>query len=142
MTSSSSTQTPDRSLSVFFTISACSWMPHWACHFFRLGTGSTFAVGSWSFSALDSAVSLGVYGIIVLINILATTHTGFRPAAAFTSGLGHLGIGAVHVWRLISPFRFEILGQSWPLSASAVQATILLPFSLLCFLVFVKVMRR
>jgi len=32
---------------IFFAIAACSWMPHWACHYYRLETNSSFVVGSF-----------------------------------------------------------------------------------------------
>ena len=119
---------------VFFALTACSWMPHWACHFFRLGTGSTFVVGSWTFSRLDSEISLIIYGALALLNLLAVTRADLRIAAALVSASGHSCIGLLHLIRLFHPFRFEILGHPWPLGASAVQSVVLLLLAILCFL--------
>src|SRR5438874_2352981 len=43
----------------FFAVAACSWMPHWSCHYYRLETGSSFVARSnnrdsiWSVMPLD-----------------------------------------------------------------------------------------
>ena len=44
---------------VFFAVAACSWMPNWACHYYRLETGSSFVVGSWEFL-------VGLFGLTCL----------------------------------------------------------------------------
>jgi hypothetical protein len=118
-------------LQLFFGLAACSWMPHWACHYYRLETGSSFVVGSWEFSRLDSAASLLVYTILIGINLVAISSLPWRRSAALLSGLLHLAIGSLHVYRLWSPFRFEVFGYAWPQGASLREAIIVIPFGLL-----------
>ena len=119
-------------LRVFFGIAACSWMPHWSCHYYRLETGSNFVVGSWEFSRLDSAASLLIYSALILINLFAIGRLNYRRAAASLSGLLHLAIGGLHVYRLFKPFRFEVFGHQWSQSASLREVLIVIPFGLLC----------
>src|SRR5712692_1463547 len=92
----------------FFGLAACSWAPHWSCHYYRLETGSSFVVGSWEFSRLDSAASLLVYTILIGINLVAISSLPWRRPAALLSSLLHLAIGSLHVYRLLKPFRFEV----------------------------------
>ena len=117
---------------VFFALTACSWVPHWTCHYFRLGTNSSFIVADWTFTKLHSEISLACYAVLVALNILAIVRTGLRLFAAGLSGVGHTCIGALHLFRLVRPFPFLILGQPWSLTASAIQAGILLPYGILC----------
>ena len=119
-------------LQLFFGLAACSWMPHWSCHYYRLETGTSFVVGSWEFSRLDSAASLLVYTILIGINLVAIRWLVWRRSAALLSGLLHLAIGSLHVYRLWSPFRFEVFGYAWPQGASLREAVIVIPFGILC----------
>ncbi len=115
-------------LQLFFGLAACSWMPHWACHYYRLETGTSFVVGSWEFTRLDSAASLLVYTLLIGINLVAISWLVWRRSAALLSGLLHLAIGSLHVYRLWSPFRFEVFGYAWPQGASFREAIIVIPF--------------
>lgn len=117
---------------MFFAIAACSWMPHWSCHYYRLETGSSFVVGSWEFSRLDSATSLFVYTALISINLFAIVRLSWRRAAAIISGLLHLVIGSLHMYRLFDPFRFEVFGYDWSQGASLREVLVVIPFGLLC----------
>ena len=117
---------------LFFALAACSWMPHWSCHYYRLETGSGFGVGSWDFSRLDSAVSLLIYSALIAINLAAIIRLQLRLAAALATGLLHLAIGSLHVYRLVAPFRFEVFGYTWSRQASLREAMIVIPFGVLC----------
>jgi len=117
---------------IFFAIAACSWMPHWACHYYRLETNSSFVVGSWDFTRFDSVASLLVYSALIAINLTAIVRLRYRLVAAILSGILHLAIGGLHVYRLINPFRFAVFGHPWPQSASLREALIVVPFGILC----------
>jgi hypothetical protein len=116
---------------LFYGVAACSWMPHWACHYYRLETNSDFVVGSWTFSRTDSVVSLIVYGVLVTLNLLAIQAAGFRITAALLTGLGHLALGALHAYRLFHLFTFKVFGYSWSYGASLREVLIVVPFGLL-----------
>ena len=117
---------------IFFAVAACSWMPHWACHYYRLETNSSFVVGNWDFTRLDSVASLLIYAALIALNLIAIVRTVYRSAAAIFAGILHLLIGGLHGYRLLKPFRFEVFGHSWPLIASLREALIVVPFGLLC----------
>ena len=117
---------------LFFGLAACSWMPHWSCHYYRLETGSSFVVGSWEFTRFESVVSLLVYSTLILVNLWAIERAQLRFLAALSSGFLHLAIGSLHIYRLISPFRFEVFGYPWSPQASFREAIIVVPFGLLC----------
>ena len=122
-------------LRLFFALAACSWMPHWSCHYYRLETGSNFVVGSWEFSRFHSVVSLLVYSALIGINLAAIERLPLRVPAALLSGLLHLAIGGLHVYRIVNPFRFEIFGHSWSQPASLREAMVVIPFGALCLLI-------
>lgn len=122
-------------LRIFYGVAACSWMPHWACHYYRLETHSSFVVGSWSYSSSDSLVSLVVYTSLVILNLIAIQVEKYRVIAAGLSGLGHVGLGALHVYRLMRPFTFEVFGYSWSQMASLREALIVLPFGVFSLIV-------
>jgi hypothetical protein len=109
-------------------------MPHWSCHYYRLETGSSFVVGSWEFSSLDSIASLLVYTALIAINLAAIYQLRVRWWAAIASGLLHLAIGSLHVYRLFKPFRFEVFGYDWSQRASLREVIIVIPFGLICLL--------
>jgi len=117
---------------MFFAIAACSWMPHWACHYYRLETNSSFVVGGWEFTRFDSVASLLIYSVLIAINLFAVVRIGYRRAAAIFSGILHVSIGSLHAYRLMKPFRFEVFGHGWPLTASLREVLIVVPFGLVC----------
>jgi hypothetical protein len=119
---------------LFFILIALSFMPHWACHYYRLETGSSFIIGSWSFSPLDSWISLLFYSILVLMNVVSWFFINVRLSTAIVSGCVHTLIGLLHAFRLIHPFRFEVFNLDWPLNSSFREALILLPLGMLCFI--------
>jgi hypothetical protein len=119
-------------LKLFFALAACSWVPHWSCHYYRLETGSSFVVGNWEFSRLDSVLFVLVYSAFICVNLTAIGQFQLRRSAAILSGMLHLVIGSLHVYRLVSPFRFEVFGYTWPRGASLREAIIVIPFGILC----------
>lgn len=118
-------------LRIFYGLAACSWMPHWACHYYRLETHSTFVVGSWAFSFFDSVVSLVVYSVLIALNLLAISARRYQILAAALTSIGHLGIGLLHGYRLLNPFTFEVFGYSWTYGASLREVLIVVPFGIL-----------
>ena len=120
---------------LFFGLSACSWMPHWACHYYRLETGTSFVVGSWSFTSTDSYVSLFIYTLLIALNLMSIGILKLRVSALMTSGLLHITIGSIHVYRLWHPFPFEVFGYTWTQSASLREVAIVVPFGLVCLYV-------
>ena len=126
-------------LKIFFALSACSWVPHWACHYYRLETHSTFVVGSWSFSAADSVIALVIYSVLITLNLLAVSGGRYQIVAAALSGIGHLSLGLLHIYRLVHPFRFEVFGYSWSYGASLREALIVVPFGLLSSFVAIRI---
>lgn len=122
-------------LRIFFAVAACSWMPHWACHYYRLETGSGFVVGSWSFSVFDSAVSIGVYTVLIILNLIAIQFESYRLVASGLTAIGHLVIGSLHVYRLIHPFTFEVFGYRWSYGASLREVFAVMPIGVVAFVV-------
>jgi len=117
-------------LGIFFGVAACSWMPHWACHYYRLETNSTFVVGSWAFSVVDSTISLLIYSVLIAINLVSISVEKYRIIAATITGIGHLSLGLLHVYRLLRPFTFEVFGYSWSYGASLREVMMVVPFGL------------
>jgi len=103
---------------VFFALSACSWVPHWACHYYRLETGSGFRVGSWQFSAADSVVAMTVYSCLIAASLAAVALPSLRFPVGVVSGIAHLAFAALHAVRIVRPFRFEVFGYPWSMDAS------------------------
>jgi hypothetical protein len=62
-----------------------------------------------------------------------------RFAAAVSSGVLHIAIGALHVYRLVIPFRFEVFGYTWSQQASIREALAVTGFGALCLWVARKV---
>ena len=114
-------------------------MPHWACHYYRLETHSTFVVGSWSFSPRDSVVSLIIYSVLIALNLLAISVGRYQFVAAALTSIGHLSIGLLHIYRLVRPFTFEVLGYSWTYGASLREVLIVVPFGLLSAFVAIAI---
>jgi len=117
-------------LGIFYGVAACSWMPHWACHYYRLETNSTFVVGSWAFSVVDSTISLLIYSVLIAINLVSISVEKYRIIAATITGIGHLSLGLLHVYRLLRPFTFEVFGYSWSYGASLREVMMVVPFGL------------
>ena len=126
-------------LRIFYGLSACSWVPHWACHYYRLETHSSFVVGSWAFSSFDSVVSLVIYSVLIALNLLAISARRCQILAAALTGTGHLSIGSLHVYRLLHPFTFEVFGYSWSYGASLREVLMVVPFGLLSSFVAIAV---
>ena len=97
-------------------------------------------VGSWAFSVADSVVSLLIYTLVIALNLTAIEVETTRVIAAGTSAVGHLIIGALHVYRLVYPFNFEVFGYSWSYGASLREALIVLPIGLLSLVVAISIM--
>jgi hypothetical protein len=114
-------------------------MPHWACHYYRLETHSTFVVGSWSFSPRDSVVSLVIYSVLIALNLLAISVGRYQFLAAALTSIGHLSIGLLQIYRLVHPFTFEVLGYSWTYGASLREVLIVVPFGLLSAFVAIAI---
>ena len=127
---------------MFYALSACSWVPHWACHYYRLETHSTFVVGSWAFSTFDSVVCLVIYGLLIALNLLAISAGRYQIIAAALTSIGHLSLGLLHVYRLLHPFRFEVFGYSWSYGASLREVLIVVPFGLLSLFVAIALKRN
>jgi hypothetical protein len=125
-------------LKIFYGLSACSWVPHWACHYYRLETHSTFVVGSWAFSSFDSVVFLVIYSVLIGLNLLAISAERYQRIAAALTGIGHLSIGSLHVYRLLHPFTFEVFGYSWSYGASLREVLIVVPFGLVSLFVAIE----
>jgi len=117
-------------LPFFFGVGACSWMPHWSCHYYRLETGGSFVVGSWSFSRGDSLAALGCYSLVVILNLVAVAKASSRFWVALISGLTHLAFAGLHAVRVVQPFRFEVLGFQWSQGASVREAVVVGLFGL------------
>lgn len=128
----------NQSLAAFYGLAACSWVPHWACHYYRLETKSTFKVGSWNFSVAHSLLSLTVYSVLIVLSLISISFEPTRTISALSSGVGHISLGSLHAYRLSRPFRFEVFGHHWSQSASLREALIVIPFGLLCLWVAVK----
>ena len=116
-------------MQLFFGLAVCSWVPHWSCHYYRLETGSGFAVGSWHFTRLDSWVSLLVYGLLIASNLASIVLVKVRWVTAAISGSLHVMIGGLHLFRLVVPFRFEVFDFAWSQQASLGRRQRLRPWS-------------
>ena len=132
----------ERWLPVFFGVAACSWMPHWSCHYYRLETGSSFVVGGWEFSQVASLAHMAIYSTLIGLNLLAIVVQQIRTTSALLSGVCHLAIGVVHLVRLVRPFRFEVFNLPWSRAASAREVVVVIGFGILCLAVAGSVRRR
>jgi hypothetical protein len=129
-------------LPVFFAIAACSWVPHWACHYYRIETGSSFAVGSWNYSVADSIMSMIIYSILISLNIISVSFQKIRFISALLSGILHITLGILHIIRLNDFFTFQVFGYDWPLDSSIREVAIVLPFGILCLIVAFSFLKR
>jgi hypothetical protein len=117
---------------IFFALTACSWMPHWTCHYYRLETASSFVVGNWNYSLLDSLVAMFIYSVLITLNLLSVSYQGLRFVSALLSGILHLTLGSVHIARLLNPFNFEVFGYSWSMGSSIREIILVFPFGIVC----------
>lgn len=124
-------------IALFYGVAACSWVPHWACHYYRLETRTTFVVGKWRFSRWHSLASLGIYSVMIALNLMSIISIEYRFVSAIISGVSHVSIGLIHVYRLWRPFHFEVFGYEWSLAASRREVLIVIPFGLVCLAVAV-----
>jgi outer membrane protein W len=128
----------DAILQAFFTISACSWVPHWSCHYYRLETGSGFRVGNWSFTETDSILAMVVYGTLIVANVAAVVLPPFRLPVGVISGTLHLGFAALHAIRAVRPFAFEVFGYAWSTSSSVRETVIVGGFGILSIIAGIR----
>jgi len=110
---------------------ACSWMPHWSCHYYRLETNSSFTVGDWEYSVVASVVSLILYGLLIAGNLASVAFDRPRVIVATVSGIGHATLLCLHIVRLIRPFRFEVFGFTWSRNSSLREVALIVPFVVL-----------
>ena len=122
-------------LPIFFGISACSLMPHWACHYYRIETGSSFVVGSYSFTILESIFSMIIYSVLIGMNLYSIAFSNLRFIAVFLSGIMHITLGMIHVIRIVNPFEFIVFGYPWSTDASLREIIIVFPFGIICLAV-------
>src|ERR1700722_849968 len=113
---------------VFFGIAACSWMPHWSCHYYRIETQSSFIAGNLNFSILDSVLFMLIYSILIGINLLSISFVKFRFISAVSTGILHLTLGIIHITRFINPFPFEVFNLEWSMGSSLREIIIVFPF--------------
>ena len=73
-------------LQVFFAVAACSWVPHWACHYYRLETGSSFVVGNCEITRADSLIFMVLYSVLIGLNLAAISLASARFWAALDFG--------------------------------------------------------
>lgn len=127
---------------IFFGIAACSWMPHWSCHYYRIETGSSFIVGSLNFSVFESLLSMLLYSILICLNLVSISVAKVRFIAALSSGILHLTLGIIHITRFINPYQFEVFNLEWSMGSSLREIIIVFPFGILCIAVAVIVNRN
>ena len=130
-----------RFMQLFFGFAACSWLPHWACHYYRLETGGPFIVGGWEFSPLDSIAAMLLYSGLAAFNLIAIISPKIRFPAALLSAAAHSALGAIHAVRLIHPFRFEVFGFPWSSASSMREMVMELSLGVL-FIIVAFVSRR
>jgi hypothetical protein len=84
---------------------------------------------------MDSYLSLLIYASLIALNLLSVGIVRLRIPASLISGLLHVIIGSIHVYRLCHPFPFEVFGYTWSNSASLREVAIVVPFGILCLYV-------
>jgi hypothetical protein len=127
---------------IFFAIAACSWVPHWTCHYYRLETDSSFIVGSWHYSILNSIVAMLIYSVLIFLNIFSVAYHNLRFISALFSGILHLTLAFVHISRLLNPFQFEVFGYEWSMGSSIREIIMVFPFGIVCIAVAISVSRH
>ena len=126
---------------VFFALAACSWMPHWTCHYYRLETESSFVVGSWNYSILNSIIAMLIYSVLITLNLISVSYHRLRFVSALFSGILHLTLAFVHISRLLNPFNFEVFGYSWSMGSSVREIIFVFPFGIACIAVAIYASR-
>lgn len=76
-----------------------------------------------------------MYSALIALNLLAISAERYQVLAAALTGLGHLTLGTLHVYRLLRPFTFAVFGYSWSYGASLREVLIVVPFGLLSLFV-------
>jgi hypothetical protein len=132
----------DKWLPIIFAFLACTWMPHWSCHYYRLETGSSFTVGNWEYTSFESVISMIIYSVFIILNFLSVSFTKFRLASAVVSGTMHLFLGILHTLRIFSPFKFEVFGFTWSIDSSIREAALALPIGVFCILLALNIYRQ
>lgn len=127
---------------VFFGIAACSWMPHWSCHYYRIETGSSFVAGNFNFTVFDSFISMLVYSILIGLNLFSISFLKIRFIAALSTGILHLILGIIHIIRFAHPFIFKVFGFDWSMGASLREVIIVIPFGIVSIAVAVFINRN
>jgi len=126
---------------VFFAMSACSWVFHWTCHYYRLETGSSFVVGSWNYSFFNSILAILIYSILIFLNIFSVSYHRVRFISALISGIFHLTVAFVHISRLLNPFTFEVFGYNWSIGSSVREIVMFFPFGIACVAISIYLSR-
>jgi len=72
---------------------------------------------------------------MITANVISIVSVKYRVISATSSGVGHLSIGLIHVYRLWRPFHFEVFGYEWSLAASRREVLVVIPFGLVCLAV-------
>ena len=80
-----------------------------------------------------------IYSVLIALNLVAISAGRYQFIAAALTGIGHLIIGSLHVYRLIHPFTFEVFGYSWSYGASLREVLIVVPFGLVSLFVAVAI---
>ena len=109
---------------LLFALLACSWVPHFTCHYYRLETGSSFVVGQWQFSRGHSVIMTGIYSLLVLLGLTAIMRPEVRLPLVIGSAFLHGALAFLHLYRLNRWFRFEVLGYPWSRQSSIRESLI------------------
>ncbi|HUP65418.1 MAG TPA: hypothetical protein VM557_09070 [Thermoanaerobaculia bacterium] len=109
-------------LPLIFAFAACSWLPHFTCHYYKLETRSSFIVGAWRFTPMHSALAMLFYAGLASLNLVAIEVAGVRTPALLISAACHAALGALHLYRLTNFFPFEVFGYPWSRGSSTREA--------------------
>jgi hypothetical protein len=117
-------------------------MPFWFCHYFRLETGTSFAIYTIDFSFTDSYLLLALFSLAILFSVLSISIFRLRFASVVLAGILHLIITAIHIARLIHPFRFEVFNIEMPMSGSKRELLFGIPLVIACIAVAISLKRK
>lgn len=120
---------------IFFGFIACSWMPHWSCHYYRLETHSSFIVGNFNFSNFDSWIFMMIYSLLIGMNLVSISYANVRYYTALSSGILHFVLAIIHIIRIFKPFTFVVFGFDWSMGSSLREIIVLFFLGALCFIV-------
>src|SRR5690348_9086158 len=101
------------SLKFISALSALSWMPHWACHYYRLETASRFVAGAWEFSRGDSVAALFIYGSLIAGGLACIKFQTARSYYLLVSGFLHIVIASFQLYRLAAGLPFIVFSYEW-----------------------------